>query len=289
MKQKSGFRSAAAAVLTLGVAASSFGCGAAGTPSGAPRAQAAPAPPASFLYRPFDVQYRVASQNHTEQEFGGQVNAFDLSLAYFLGAKATPAGDALQVSLTLDSVVPGGPLPPGVNASDFQSAVGATFSGVLSPTGEMSSFQEGKGTGQFLGQLNASMPRFFTHVPAGGAQTGQTWSDSTSISTPSGGLDMQISTKTDYVAGSWSAHDGVQALEVTGISHYTISGGGMQGGAEITVDGSGTSHARLLLGAGGWLLGQTSADTTNLTATVLAMGAIIPVTQIRYDTVSVVR
>jgi len=278
-----------AAVAVAFAAAATAACGTTGTTAGAPGAQAAPATPASFLYRPFEVQYRVASQNHNEQEFGGQVNAFDLALAYFVSAAATEAGGALHLSLTLDSVVAGSPLPPGVSASDFQSAVGATFSGTLSPTGEISDFQASEGTGQFLQQLTTSLPRFFARVPPGGAHPGQAWSDSSEVSAPSGGLDMQITTTTDYSASQWSMRDGVESLEVSAISHYTISGGGVQGGAEITVDGTGTSHAQLVLGADGRMLGQTSADTANLTATVIAMGAIIPVTQIRFDTVSVVR
>jgi hypothetical protein len=283
-----GSRRLAAAAVAFAAAASAA-CGTTGTTAGAPGAQAAPATPASFLYRPFEARYRVASQNHTEQEFGGQVNAYDLALAYFVTAAATEAGDALHVSFTLDSVVSGSPLPPGVSAADFQSAVGATFSGTLSPTGEISDFQASEGTGQFLQQLTTSLPRFFARVPSGGAHPGQTWSDSSEVSAPSGGLDMQITTTTDYSASQWGMHDGVEALDVTAVSRYTISGGGVQGGAEITVDGTGTSHARLVLGADGRMLGQTSADTANFTATVIAMGAIIPVTQIRFDTVSVVR
>jgi len=268
----------------------SFGCGTPGATADPPARAAAPvATVESFRYGPFSAQYRVSSHNHTEQELGGQVNAVDFHLAYFLGAKAAAAGDALRLTMTLDSVVPSGSLPPGVSASDLQGAVGATFSGTLAPTGEVSDFQGGTGTGQFLEQLNTSMQRFLPRVPADGARPNQAWSDSTTVSTSSAGLDMEISTVTDYQAGAWGVYGGRQALEVSAVAQYTIAGGGSQGGTEITIDGTGTSHVRMHFGADGMLLAQASADTANFTATVLAMGAIIPVTQIRHDTVSVVR
>lgn len=268
----------------------SLGCGSPGATAGPPARAAAPAVAVeSFLYRPFSAQYRVSSHNHTEQELGGQVNTVDFSLAYFLGAQAAGGGEAMTLTMTVDSIVPAGSLPPGVSTSDLQGAVGATFSGTLAPTGQVSDFQGGTGTGQFLEQLNTSMQRFLPRVPTGGAHPDQAWSDSTTVSTSSAGLDMEIATVTDYQAGAWGVYGGMQALEVSAVSQYTIAGGGSQGGTEITIDGTGTSHLRLHFGADGRLLSQASADTANFTATVLAMGAIIPVTQIRHDTVSVVR
>jgi hypothetical protein len=258
-------RRVATAVVALAVAGLNFACGSTGATTGTPARASAPVTVESFRYQPFTAQYRIASRNHTEQEMGGQVNAVDFSLAYFIGAQATPAGDAMRLT------------------------IGATFSGTLAPTGEVSDFQGGTGTGQFLEQLNTSMRRFLPMVPADGAHANQTWSDSATISTSSAGLDLEIATVTDYQAGSWGTYAGVQALEVNAVSQYTIAGGGSQGGTEITIDGTGTSHIRLHFGANGTLLSQASADTANFTATVLAMGAIIPVTQIRHDTVSVVR
>jgi len=278
-----------AAVVAVAATGLSFACGSAGTTAGPSARQPVPAAVESFLYHPFTAHYRIASRNHTEQEFGGQVSAVDFNMAYFLAAQASAGGDSMQLTMTVDSIVPAGAMPPGVSPSDLQGAVGATFAGTLAPTGEISGFQGGSGTGQFLEQLNTSMQRFLPTVPAGGAHAGQAWSDSAAISTSSSGLDLEIATVTDYQAGSWGAYGDGQALEVTAISRYTLAGGGTQGGTEITIDGTGTSHIRLLFGAEGLLLSQTSADTANFTATVLAMGAIIPVTQVRHDTVSVVR
>lgn len=280
----------AVAVAAVAVGGLSLACGsAAGGAAGTAAGEAAPLAVEAFLYRPFTTQYRIASRNHTEQEFGGQVSAVDFNMAYFIGADATAAGDAMRLTMTVDSIVPAGTFPPGVSASDLQGAVGATFSGSLAPTGEISDFQGGTGTGQFLEQLNTSMQRFLPRVPAGGAHAGQLWSDSATLSTASAGLDLEIATVTEYQARAWGTYAGAQALEVGAVSQYTIAGGGSQGGTEITIDGTGTSHIRLYFGADGRLLSQASADTANFTATVLAMGAIIPVTQIRHDTVSVVR
>jgi hypothetical protein len=60
-------------------------------------------------------------------------------------------------------------------------------------------------------------------------------------------------------------------------------------GTEIDLSGTGIRHGTLYLSEDGRFLGGVSADTANMTATVAAMGAIIPVFQTRYDTVTVAR
>ena len=103
------------------------------------------------------------------------------------------------------------------------------------------------------------------------------------------GMDIEVSTLTTYESGSWMEEDGAQVLPVTARSDVAVAGGGMQGGTEITIDGTGVSWSELRLTADGRLLSRFSADTMNMTATVIAMGTIIPITQLRYDSLSVVR
>jgi len=133
------------------------------------------------------------------------------------------------------------------------------------------------------------MEHFFPRIPSGGVAPGQTWSDTLSVTTSSSGLDISAETHTDYSARAWGDYQGTRALEVASEASYSVSGGGVQQGAEITLDGSGINHGLLYLASDGRFMGGTSTDSSNMTATVAAMGAMIPITQVRHDTLKVVR
>lgn len=270
-----------AAVAVLG------GCGAAGTTSGSTDA---PAPVVrAFEYAPFAVTYRLASHTRTEQEFGGQVNAMAYATATYLTAEAVAGGaGGTAVTMHIDSLVPLGSLPPGVGASDLEGVVGTTFRGTMSPTGRIVDFEAGAGSGPLLAQLNQSMPRFFSVVPEGGAEPGQTWADTSTVSAGGMGTDLEIVTVTTYAAAEWVQRGSLRALPVSAKAEYTLSGAGSQGGAEFVLDGAGVSWVTILFADDGRLVERTAADTVNMTASVVSMGAVVPITQVRADTLTVV-
>lgn len=270
------------------VTALSVGCGTAGSPA---RTAAAPEAPSAFTYGPFEAVYEIASHSHTEQEFGGQVQTVDFSMTYYITARAVQSGDAAQLTITLDSVPKMSDLPAGAGISkeEVQRAAGTTYRGILAPDGEIVGFQSSATGGQFAEQLNTSMERFFPRIPSGGVGPGLTWSDSVSTTAHSGGLELGVQTTTSFAARDWLTRNGIQALEVHAVADYTVSGGGSQGGMDIGVDGSGVRRAMLYLAQDGRFLGGTTADTSNMVATVAAVGAMIPVSQIRHDTVRVVQ
>ena len=99
--------------------------------------------------------------------------------------------------------------------------------------------------------------------------------------------DLEITTVTTYTAGEWLQRGAVRALAVSARSDYTISGTGSGGGAEFVLDGTGVSWTELLLADDGRLFERISADTMNMTASILSMGTIVPVTQVRRDSLVV--
>ncbi|MDH3290283.1 MAG: hypothetical protein OEO20_01480 [Gemmatimonadota bacterium] len=264
------------------------GCSASGSTA---RTAAAPELPSTFTYGPFTAVYEIASHSHTEQDFGGQVQTVDFSLTYYITATAVQTGGAAQLTITLDSAPKMSDLPPaaGISKEEIQRAAGTTYRGILAPDGEILAFQGSTAGGQFAEQLNTAMERFFPRIPIAGLAPGQTWSDSASTTTQSGGLDLGVETTTSFEARDWLTRNGTQALEVAAVADYTVSGGGSQSGMDIGIDGSGVRRSLLYLAQDGRYLGGATADTSNLVATVAAMGAMIPVTQIRHDTVRVVR
>lgn len=270
--------------LSCGVAAFVLGCGT------APSAGVPPAPrePAQFTYGPFSETYAIVSHTRQEQEVGGQITTVESAMRWRMTASTDPTGGEAGLTMTIDSA----PTVTGTGADfvqgDLARAAGTTFVGTLTAEGRVVGLHGGDTTNAFLGQLAQSAERFFPRVPAGGAAPGQRWTDTLSTSTVSGGLEIHLELVSRSEAGGWVDRDGLRALEVATVTDYTLTGGGSQMGTEIDLDGTGSRHSIAYLAADGRFLGSTSADTSNMTATVAAMGMMIPIIQVRHDSVSVV-
>ncbi len=259
-------------------------CGTSGTSGGG---TPSPAAPARFSYGPFTAQYQISSHTRVQQDIQGQVQVSEFGLVYFLSVSAADEEGVTRLTMTLDSVPQlSGPL---FSPSTGADAAGTTFTGILSPGGEILDFQASNTTNTLVEQLRPGLSRFFPRVPLGGVEAGQAWTDSVEISSESGGLDILVEATAQFQAHDWGDRNGVRALSASSDTDYTLSGGGMQGGSEITIDGTGVSHGGFFLGADGRFLGGASADTAHMSAFVVAMGMDIPILQTRVDTVAVVR
>lgn len=259
-------------------------CGTSGTSGGG---TPSPAAPARFSYGPFTAQYQISSHTHVEQEIQGQAQTSDVDLVYFLSVATADEEGVTRLTMTLDSVPElSGPM---TSPSAGADAAGATFTGILSPRGEILDFQISDSANALVRQLKNGLSRFFPRVPLGGVEAGQAWADSVEISSESGGLDILVEAAAQFQANDWGDRYGIRALSVGSSTDYALSGGGSQGGSEITIDGTGVSHGGFYLGGDGRFLGGTSADTAHMSAFVVAMGVDIPILQIRFDTVAVVR
>jgi len=242
-----------------------------------------PAPPARFSYGPSSVQYMLSSHLRVEQEFQGQVQANDFVMQYYVTSDIVDDAGVNRVTMTMDSVriLRGA----GVTQADADAAAGVTFSGILTSQGDIIDYQVSDTTSQLVRQLSERFRRFFPTVPAGGVVASQSWSDTSEVNVDSQGIELLVETMTTNDAGAWTD----QALPVTAVAEYSLSGGGMQGGTEITLDGTGVTHSTYYLGSNGAFMGGASADTANMAAFVMAMGMSIPITQVRFDTLTVVR
>jgi len=272
------------ALLVCGAAALVLGCGSASSGGASP----APREPARFTYGPFSETYAIVSHTHQEQEVGGQITTVEYALRWRMTASTDQPGGEAGLRMTIDSA----PTVTGTRADlvqgDLTRAAGTTFVGTLTAEGRVVGLHGGDTTNTFLQQLAQSAERFFPRVPAGGAAPGQQWTDTLSTSTRSGGLEIHLESVSHSEAGGWVDRDGLRALEVATVTDYTLTGGGNQMGTDIDLDGTGSRHGIAYLAADGRFLGGTSADTSNMTATVAAMGMMIPIIQVRHDSVSVV-
>jgi hypothetical protein len=222
-----------------------------------------------------------------EQEFGGQVTSSEVGLRFHLSVVAVEDTGVTRVTMTIDSVpeVTG----PGATPEMAQRAAGSTFTGILTSEGEILDFHGGDTAVVLVRQLADRLERLFPRIPAGGVAPGQAWTDTVETTSGSSGFDLLVEIVTENQAYDWVEHAGAMALRVDAVSNYVISGGGMQGGSEITLDGTGVSRGEYYLGADGSLLGGASADSMSATAMVVAAGTMIPITQRRRDSLAVVR
>lgn len=267
----------AATVALLGTLA----CGPAGT-GGA--GQPAPAPE-RVAYAPFAARYEVASHGQVRQEPPGAPPwTATFELRYFLTARVDRAESGLTARLLIDSI-------PVLRGSEFAAmgddarrAEGATFTSPLTPEGRLTDFQGSQPMNALLEQMSARLGQFFARLPAGGATPGVTWTDTSSLETESAGIALTVESVNRHEALAWSERDGTPALHIRTVSDYTVSGGGAQSGQDIAVDGAGVRSSDQYLAPDGRYVLVTTADSTDLTATVVTMGMAVPITQTRSDT-----
>lgn len=250
----------------------------------------APAPtPKTFTYQPFTASYAVSSHGHVEQEFGGQTTTTEFTIRYYLSATAVPGDSGFPVTITIDSVPELSGALAQLAGGTAEGMAGTKFTGTLLPTGEIRGIAGGDTTQVLAQQLLTSLRRLFPQIRPDGVQAGDQWSDTTETTTTQNGIDISVRSISTNEAVAWDSWHGMEALHVQTQAQYSISGAGNTGGTEITVDGTGTTHAQFHLGADGRFVGATAADTSHSTATLAQMGATIPVTQMRADTIMVVR
>lgn len=249
-------------------------------------APASPPTPERIVYQPFATQYEATSHGRVEQEFGGQAMVSEFSLRYYVSAEAVAEGEAMALTLTIDSIplAMGGGLSP----AEAATAAGTTFTGVLQREGDIGDFAGGDSAVALVRQLASGLERIFPQFPDGGVVPGQAWSDTVETVSPSAGFDILVHVAIDHQAVEWTQRVQGRALHIVSVARYTLSGEGMQGGSEISVEGAGVQRSHRYVSPDGRYLGGTSADTSHSTALVLATGSSIPVSQVRFDTLAVV-
>lgn len=257
--------------------------------SPAAREPAAPVQPTVVRYAPFRAAYELVTHGRVDQEFNDQVATTPFSLQLHLTAEVD-SSDGLRAAITIDSILTLSGAAIGYSLVEARIARGTTFRGELAPSGELRQLTGGDTTLPFVRQLlDRRIPEFFPRIPRDGVRPGERWVDTTESTTLSNGLELAIRAVNRHAAVGWEPHDGATVLRIVTESGYAVTGRGLQSGQEIVLDGTGTRHTHELLDGAGRYLGMTAHDTTRITATVPAAGAVIPITQTQADTLRVRR
>ena len=270
--------------LTVVVTALSLGCGAAAT--GTRPESTPPTEVSAVAYGPYVATYRATTHGRVEQEFGGQTTTTEFTLRYYVSVDIVRAADAFRTTFTVDSVVDLDGL--GITLSDAARASGTTITASLARDGRLGEIDAGQPVGPVVEPILNQLKQFFPRIPPHGARPGVRWSDTTKTTNKANGLDVTIEAAVNSEATGWTEYGGARALRIHSVSSYTVSGGGTQQGQQVTLTGHGTRVSDAFLGPDGRYLGTVASDTTHLSAMVEAIGVVIPITQTRTDTVTIV-
>jgi len=247
-------------------------------PAAPAAAPAAPAEPATLRYATGSGRYRFESQSHIEQEAMGQTTAFDLTSGALMSVAVADAAGNLGVAITIDSLAltsPMGAAPP----ADLAAAKGQIVKLVLSPQGQLISLTPPDSASPTLRQVMQGFREFLPMLPPGSPAAGTTWTDTSSITTPSQGIAVTLHLTRQHRVVGWEDHAGTRALHLATTTTYTVSGSGEAQGQTVELAGSGQRTGDAFVSAAGIYLGGTSSDSSLVNANVVSAGMVVPVRQ----------
>ena len=228
-------------------------------------------------YAPVAAKYHITSKGKTSQVMMGQAQEFETSSNQLLSLAVAKAGDALSLTMTLDSATVTSGAPTG--APDMSSAIGMKFIGAMALDGKVSSSQvlDKSGvvsTSDFASNLRSILPRLRI-----GATKGTVWVDSFTVLGKQGDADLTSQSVVNYTLAGDTMVAGTKAWKVVGVSATKINGKGSRMGSDYTIDGDVKGTMTAVVSTAGILLGQVSESDTNLSVNVPAAQMTIPIVQ----------
>ena len=256
-------------------------CAGRATPPAGPaptRSTAAPAPaaPTTLRYSAGSGHYRFDSQSHVEQEAMGQTTALDLTTAALLTVAIADTATNLGVAVTIDSL--GITAPMGApSPAALAAAKGQTLRLVVSPQGQLISLAPPEGASAAVQQVAQGFREFLPMLPPSSSATGTTWSDTSSVTTPSQGIAVTVHMARQHTVVGWEDHAGTRALHLTTTTTYTLTGSGEAQGQTVELAGGGQRTGDAFVTAAGIYVGSTVNDSSLVNANVVSAGMVVPV------------
>jgi hypothetical protein len=227
-------------------------------------------------YAPYAATYRALTNVRTSQTMMGQAQEFETKTSQQMSMSVVKAGDALTLTMTLDSATATTTAP---EAPDLSSAIGLKLIGSMSPDGKVSSSAVTDKTGApssspFAGNMRSFLPRLRI-----GAGPGTTWVDSSTTVNKQNDADVTAATVVTYTLVGDTTVAGVKAWKIAGVSVSKLSGTGNRMGTDYTLTGDVKGTTTSLVSVTGILLAISADSDSNLTVTVEAAGMTIPIAQ----------
>lgn len=222
------------------------------------------------------TKYRVDGRLWQEADasaLGGGKQSFVLKTATYLTLTLTDSAGGRAIKMVVDSMTADS-LPPGVQASDVATVKGSVITGFSDPKGNVTNVHSSAQNVAGLGLTNLVNQLV---LPArAGLKEGATWSDTTESTNPVGGGSLGSRTVTNWKVGGTETRGGVKATKLDGAFAASIAGSQESPGGAVDIEGTSTGTNSVFVGPDGRHLGGITESTSNLTATLAAQGASIP-------------
>lgn len=236
-----------------------------------------PALPAAVSLVPDTGHYALAEHRHVEQAIQGRTIVADAVVRFGLTLSLTPADGGLAVTARVDSATVG-------DDAGGPELTGARITGHLGSASVRFTREDDAAPHEVLDQLTLSLHDLLPALPAAGAGPGSAWVDTTTVTGRAAGIPVTLAVRASSQTASWEHQDDVPVLGVARLATYTLDGEGDPTGGWIVLRGHGVQHARSWLDTTGVVVRVVRADTLRAEIEVTGTGLVIPVIQVRADT-----
>ncbi|MDH5198390.1 MAG: hypothetical protein OEY20_14205 [Gemmatimonadota bacterium] len=220
---------------------------------------------------------------HVAQEFRGQPIVTDATIRVIVTVVVDSAASGFVVEAVVDSAAVVG--DAGFSPEVVPAAIGARFLARLSAGGSVMELTPPASSSPLLEQLALDMYDVVPRLPSDGALPGAGWNETTTVGGRSAGIPITLERRATNGADSWIVGAGERTLPVTTVTDYSLTGEGERSGQWLTITGTGRSHHYRLLTAAGVVAHGIRSDTLRVEIELPGSGLLIPLTQIRTDTV----
>lgn len=228
-------------------------------------------------YSPAAAKFRMTSTQKTSQTMMGQSQEFETTSNQLLSLAVAKAGEALSLTMTLDSATASTTAPTPM--PDLSEAIGLKFVGAMTLDGKINSSQVTDRTGapstsQFAANMKSILPRLRI-----GAAKGGTWVDSITTTGKQGEADVTAESVLNFTLEGDTVVAGTTAWKIVSISATKVTGKGNRMGTDYTIAGDVKGTTTSVVSTAGAFLGQFSDTDSNLTVNVESAGMSIPIVQ----------
>ncbi len=231
---------------------------------------AVPAGPTTTRYR---IDQRLEQEVDASAVGGGKQNVV-IKTSSFLTLVAADSAGGRSIKVVIDSVTADS-LPPGMPPTVFADVKGMTYTGFLDASGKLG---ELKVTPEKQGvpNLGETIRQFFPRVKPN-TKPGETWTDTTEVSSPVGGGQISVRTVTNYKAAAADPKGPPRSIKVDGASASSLAGTQQTPGGSADIEGTGSGTSSFTVSGDGRVLSGTYSGTQNMTVSLAQAPAPIPV------------
>jgi hypothetical protein len=216
------------------------------------------------------------------------------TVAFTMEPKGLEEGK-LDLTVTIDAMDAGLKTPQGEFSADPEPILGKSFDMEISIRGKESDLSGADGIEYNLGMAGTRSIRpdfeaIFPDLPEGRVKIWDTWPSQDTINVKDSGMDVQIVSESLNVLEGFETVDGRECAKVTAEVDGTVTGAGMQGGANLSFEGTMTGKEVWYFDYVNGVFVKSSSDLS-MVATVSVTGPqemTIPVTQTMNITVELV-